>query len=129
MKRGFVLVATFFSMLPCSTLWAQSIYATVTGVVSDPASAVIPNAAVRLKNEQSGSLRETTTNSDGYFTFASVGVGDFTYELTVEAKGFQIYKANGIALNGGEKRNINVALSVGSTTEVVEVSDTASIVP
>jgi len=123
----FVSVLTF---LPSGSLHAQSIYATLTGVVYDPAQAVVPDASVKLKNEQSGSLRDTTTNGEGYFTFASVGVGDFTYELTVEAKGFVTYKASGIALNGGEKRNINVALKVGATSEVVEVTGTStSIVP
>ena len=113
-----------------TSLSAQSIFATVTGVVSDPAQAVVPGATVKLKNEQSGSLRDTVTNAEGYFTFASVSVGDFTYELTVESKGFTTYKATGIALNGGEKRNINVALQVGTTTETVEVTDTStSIVP
>ena len=128
-----VLPAVFVSvltLLPSGSLRAQSIYATLTGVVYDPAQAVVPDASVKLKNEQSGSLRDTTTNGEGYFTFASVGVGDFTYELTVEAKGFVTYKASGIALNGGEKRNINVALKVGATSEVVEVTGTStSIVP
>jgi len=113
-----------------TSLPAQSIYATLTGVVSDPAQAVVPGATVRLKNEQSGSLRDTVSNAEGYFTFASVSVGDFTYELTVESKGFTTYKATGIALNGGEKRNINVPLQVGTTTETVEVTDTStSMVP
>ncbi len=115
---------------PSTEVHAQSIYATLTGVVSDPAEAVVPGAAVRLRNEQSGSLRDTVTNAEGYFTFASVAVGNFTYELTVEAKGFTTYKATGITLAGGEKRNVNVTLKVGATTETVEVSDVAtSIVP
>lgn len=130
LKRTILFLAALLLFLPVEALQAQSISATLTGVVSDPASAVVPNATVRLKNEQSGSLRETTTNSEGYFTFAAVVVGDFTYELTVEAKGFSTYKASGIALSGGEKRNINVDLQVGTTSEVVEVTDAAtSIVP
>ena len=102
-KRGilFFLVATLLSCLFSEPLRAQSIYATVTGVVSDPASAVIPNATVKLKNEQSGSLRETTSNAEGYFTFAGVAVGDFTYELTIEAKGFALYKTAQIGLSAG----------------------------
>src|SRR5271157_6034862 len=124
------VLVSVLTFLPSGSLHAQSIYATLTGVVFDPAQAVVPDASVKLKNEQSGSLRETTTNGEGYFTFASVSVGDFTYELTVEAKGFVTYKASGIALNGGEKRNINVALKVGATSEVVEVTGTStSIVP
>ena len=117
-----------FGILTVTSLPAQSIYATLTGTVSDPASAVVPGAKVTLRNEQSGSLRETTTNGDGYFTFASLAVGDFTYELTVEVKGFNTYKAGGITLAGAEKRNINVTLQVGSTSETVEVEGTATSV-
>jgi hypothetical protein len=113
-----------------TSLPAQSIYATLTGVVSDPAEAVVPGATVKLRNEQSNSLRETVTNGEGYYTFASLSVGDFTYELTVEAKGFVVYKAGGITLNGAEKRNINVTLKVGSSTETVEVEGVStSITP
>jgi hypothetical protein len=114
----FVAIA---SLLIGSLAYGQSIFATLTGVVSDPSGAVVPNATVKLKNEQSGSLRDTVTNSDGYYTFASVSAGDFTYELTVELKGFVTYKASGLALGGGEKRNVNVTMKVGDTAQTVEV--------
>ena len=109
---GFALVVVAASSLP-----GQEISATLTGIVSDPSNAVVPQAQVKLRNESSGSERETITNNEGYFTFASLDVGDYTYELTVAAKGFLTYKAPGIALSGGEKRNVNVALKVGSTPE------------
>ena len=127
-SRFLVLIA--FVTLLVTSLPAQSIYATLTGVVSDPAQAVVPGATVRLRNEQSGSMRDTVTNAEGYFTFASLSVGDFTYELSVELKGFSVYKAAGITLAGAEKRNINVTLKVGLTTETVEVAGLAtSITP
>src|ERR1044072_385009 len=107
----FTIVAGLLPIAGPEDLRAQSIYATLTGVVTDPAQAVVPNATVKLKNEQSGSLRETATNSEVLFTVASVVVGNFTYELTVEAKGFSTYKASGIAVSGGEKRNMNVGLA------------------
>jgi hypothetical protein len=124
-NRAKFLVAIALMMLPAVSLRAQSIFATLTGVVSDPSQAVVPQAKVKLKNVQSGSLRETVTNNDGYYTFASVSAGDFTYELTVEAKGFVTYKASGVVLGGGEKHNINVTLSIGSTAETVEVTGAA----
>src|SRR2546427_7537117 len=119
MKRfaSWVIVYMLFGSLS----YGQAIFATLTGVVSDPSGAVVPNAKVRLRNESTGSLRDTVTNSDGYFSFASLAAGDFTYELTLEAQGFVTYKASGIALGGGEKRNINVTLKVGSTSETIEV--------
>jgi len=120
---GLLFVSLFTLPLP-----AQSIYATLTGVISDPSNAVIGQATVKLRDAQSGSLRESISNSDGYYTFASVPVG--SYELTVEAPGFQSYKATGIDLGGGEKRNVNVSLKVGNTGEIVEVSAVAdSIAP
>ena len=107
-------------LLTGGTLLGQGIVATLTGVVSDPSGAVVANAKVTLKNAESGSLRDTVTNGDGYFTFASVPVG--TYNLSVEAQGFQTYKADGIALGGSEKRNLNISLSIGSASQTVEVN-------
>src|SRR6266700_7238201 len=90
----------FFSLfaLISVTLWAQGIFATLTGVVTDPAESVVPNAKVTLRDVGSGSVRETVSNAEGYYTFASVSVG--TYSLSVEAQGFKTYKADGIALGG-----------------------------
>jgi len=111
---AFALVLVLAVSLP-----AQGIYATLTGVVTDPSQAVVPQAKVVLKDSQSGSQRDTVTNNDGYFTFASVPVG--TFDLTVETKGFNAYKVTGITLNGGDKRNVDVQLTVGTTSTAVEV--------
>ncbi len=131
MKNWPVLVlALALLILPAANLSAQSIYATLTGVVSDQSAAVVPGATVKLTNEQSGSVRDTVTNSDGYFTFASVAVGNFTYKLTVGASGFVTYSASGVAITAGEKRNVNVTLQIGNATQTVEVTGVAdSIVP
>jgi hypothetical protein len=108
-----------------TNLPAQSIYGTLTGVVSDPSEGLIMQATVRLKDQQSGSMRETVTNAQGYYTFASVPVGN--YELTVSAPGFTVFKETGVALGGGERRNVNVTLTVGSTNESVVVTGTAEL--
>ena len=99
---------------------AQGIFATLTGAVSDQAGSVVPNAKISLKDAISGSSRETVTNGDGYYTFASVPVG--TYVLSVQAQGFRRYEASDISLGGGERRNVNVQLQVGTTQETVQVS-------
>jgi hypothetical protein len=121
-----LLVGAAFTALLATNLPAQSIYGTLTGVVSDPSQALVAQASVKLKDQQSGSLRDSVTNNEGYYTFASVPPG--TYELTVEAKGFDRARVPGISMGGGEKRNINVVLKVGSTTETVEVSSAVDLV-
>ena len=117
-----ILVGLAALLLLAACLPAQSIFATLTGVVSDPSGAVVPHAKVKLHNTQSGSDRETVSNAEGYFSFSSVPVGDTTYELSAEAKGFVTYKAGGLLFGGGEKRNVNITLKVGSTAETVEVT-------
>jgi hypothetical protein len=129
-NRTAFLVGLALLILSAANLPAQFTSATLTGIVSDPSGAVVPQAKVKLVNEKSGDTRETVTNSDGYYTFAGMAVGDLTYKLTVEAKGFVGYDAPGISLLGGEKRNVNVTLKVGNTSETVEVVGVAdSIVP
>ncbi|MFN7996884.1 MAG: carboxypeptidase-like regulatory domain-containing protein [Bryobacteraceae bacterium] len=124
------LVGATLLLLSVLSLPAQSIFGTLTGVVSDPSGAVVPQAKVKLTNEQSGDVRETVSNNEGYYTFASVAVGNFTYKLTVEAQGFVTFEAPGVTLLGGEKRNVNIALKVGNTSETVEITGVAdSIVP
>ena len=78
------------TLLVGTTLWAQGMFATLTGVVSDPTGALVANAKATLRDAESGSERVTTTDTHGYYTFASVPVG--TYILTIEAPGFQTYK-------------------------------------
>lgn len=97
----------------------QGIFATLTGVISDPSGSVISNATIRLTDALSGSVRETRSNDQGYYTFASVPVGD--YNLGVDASGFQAYKVSDIRLGGGEQKNVNIQLKVGQATQTVQV--------
>ncbi len=101
------------------SLLAQGVFATLTGVVSDPTGAVVPNAKIVLTDAGSGSARDTVTDGAGYYNFASVPVG--TYNLSVAAGGFKDYAASNIALGGGEKRNVNVALTIGAADQTVSV--------
>ena len=133
-KWGFTMPRFRVIMCRAVVLWlligsianAQSIYSTLTGIVSDPSGAVVPQAKVTLKNEGSGDVRRSTTNDEGYFTFASVPVG--SYELSVEASGFLTYQVANIALQGAERRNIDIAMKVGSTAETVSVSAVTDVV-
>ena len=47
---------------------AQSSTATLSGAIMDEQGAVIAGATVTVVNKATGTQRQTTTNSDGYFT-------------------------------------------------------------
>ncbi len=108
------------------TVSAQAIFATLTGLVNDASGATVSNVKVVLRNAESGTERTTTTDGQGYYTFASVAAG--SYDVVFQAPGFESSKVNGVALGGGEKRNVNTSLQVGSTNQTVEVSGTADLI-
>src|SRR5260370_4695003 len=104
---GIALATLFAANLP-----AQSIYGTLTGIVSDPSQAVIAGATLRLRDQQAGSQRDTVTNSDGYYTFVSVPPG--AYPLTVVAHGVDTLKETVIGIGGGANLTLNITLTDGS---------------
>src|SRR5580658_2644784 len=114
---GLLLAGLFFSL----SAFGQNANGTLTGTVQDPSGAVIPGAAVSMKNEASGDERRTVTNSDGFFSINAVQVGDYT--VTIQAQGFEQYQERGVHFDLGDKRNLaNIALQVGSSAETVEVT-------
>ena len=130
MMKWFRIPVVLFFLVIGVKLNAQSLFATLTGIVSDSSGAVIPGAQVTLTEEKTNSVRTSVTDSSGYFTFASVSVGDFTYQLTIEVKGFQVEKLPGIVLLGGENRNVNVNMQVGNTNQTVTITGSSDeIVP
>ena len=50
--------------------------ATITGTVTDPSGAVIPNAQLTLTNTSTQREQTTVSNSDGAYRFPSVGIGN-----------------------------------------------------
>ena len=115
-----LLLAVAAGLLVCSIAWSQAIFSTITGTVQDPSGAVVPGAQVTLTNATSGTVRQTTANTQGYYTFASVPVG--TYNLDVTSPGFQKFELKGIQLGGGELRSINASLKIGAASQSVQVS-------
>jgi len=53
------------ALLSTSVLWAQGIFATLTGVVTDPSGAVVASAKITLRDAGSGSERNTVTDNQG----------------------------------------------------------------
>src|SRR4051794_4175682 len=123
-RKTIILCVALMALAVAGT--AQMISATLTGVVSDASEAVVPRAKVTVVNMTSLDVRRTVTNEDGYFTFASLPSG--TYKVTVEAPGFISYELTDLQFTGAEKRNVNVVLKLGSTTEKVEVTSAVDLV-
>ncbi len=99
---------------------AQVNNASVTGLVTDAAGAVVPNASVTLRNRATSVETSATTDSSGYYTFASVPVG--VYSVTFELQGFKRVVIDEVKLEVGQKARVDAAFEVGAVTETVTVT-------
>jgi len=66
----------------------------ITGTITDPSGAVVPNATVTIRNEGTSVADHTTTGSAGTYAFRGVNPG--TYSVTVEAQGFKKNVQSGV---------------------------------
>jgi hypothetical protein len=110
-------------LLPLAS-WGQQATAQLGGRVTDPSGAVVVGAKVTLTNPNTGISRQTTTNKDGEYLFTLVPIG--TYSVAVEQSKFRKYQQNGITLDINQNAKVDVAMRIGSATEVVEVNDNAT---
>jgi hypothetical protein len=117
-----IFCLTLLCIAMAAQVSAQVNTASLTGLVTDPTGSVVPNALVKARNKATSMETSATTDSSGYYTFASLPVG--TYTLAVEMPGFKKAIRESIDLEVGQKARIDFALDVGAVTESVVVSTT-----
>ena len=98
---------------------------TITGVISDPAGAVVANAPIEAKNTATGVVLPAATSATGNYTLGDLPAG--TYEINVVVTGFKKYIQTGITVQQLQTTRVDVALQVGAATESVTVSDVAPL--
>jgi hypothetical protein len=106
------------------TASSQSDYGSIGGFVKDPSGAVVPKAKVLVKNEATGQTVNATTNDAGYYVATNLQPGYYTVDA--EAAGFKKFESTHNKLDANSSLSLDAALTVGSSTETVEVSAAAA---
>ncbi len=125
MRKAFGRLLSFL-LLASVPLFGQGTTSRVVGTVSDPTGAIIPGAKVTLTNEATGVSFLTTTTQTGTYIFEAVQVGQ--YRVEIDAQGFKKFISAGNRVIIGEPATINATLTLGASTETVEVSGSAELV-
>jgi hypothetical protein len=99
-------------------LMAQTNTTGLSGVITDPTGAVVPQAAVELTNPATGYIKVIKSASKGEYAFAQIPPG--RYKVTISATGFAP-QTEEVELFVATPLNINFKLTIG-TTEVVDVA-------
>lgn len=106
--------------------YAQEFRGTISGVVTDPAGAMVANAKVSALETRTNTRTQTTTDSSGQYVIPFLAPG--TYALTFEAPGFSQATRSGIVLQAGEHPLIDIGLTLGDLSQKVEVVEAAPLV-
>ncbi|HEY1240382.1 MAG TPA: TonB-dependent receptor [Bryobacteraceae bacterium] len=121
--RHFFLAVCFFVCV--SGAFAQTDRGTITGTLSDPAGAVVANAAIEARHIETGTVYPTVSTATGNYTIAQLPVG--AYEVSVVVPGFKKYLRSGLTVQVAQTLRIDITLEVGAATESVTVQAEAAL--
>ena len=116
-----LFLTTFLLILVgCAAALAQTSRGTITGVVTDPAGAVVTGATVEIVNKATNQKRSVTTNESGIYRFDAVDLG--TYDLTITAQGFKTLTNTGVGVTANQTQTLDAQLEIGSENVVIDVA-------
>jgi hypothetical protein len=119
------LLALALVFTPAAASAQRATTGTVTGKVVDTSGAVLPGATVSLQSPEA--LGQFTAVSDGNGSYRIGNLPPATYNVKAELSGFQtVIRQATVHVNGVV--DVDFTLSVGSVSEVVNVSGQAPVV-
>src|ERR1700675_5110388 len=105
------VVVFALALFTCGRLLA-GVTASISGTVTDPSGAVVAGATVIATNVDTGVATTLTTNSQGFYSFQSLPLGNYT--ISVQQSGFKGYAQTGLILDVNSALVIDVQLQVGA---------------
>lgn len=124
MKRSicsllFLLVGTFHA-------YSQNITSSIVGQVSDSSGSAVPGAIVRIHNQDTGVVTETTVDPSGAYSVPNLLAG--RYRVTASKEGFQTMDAPNIQLLASQTVRQDFTLQVGEVRQTIEVTSQARLI-
>jgi hypothetical protein len=96
--------------------------AAVQGTVTDQSGAVVPAAALTLRNNETGKTQTASSGDEGFYRISELPPGNYT--LTVEKAGFKKTTFEKLVVNAEQVQGLDVVLTAGEVAETVTVTDT-----
>ncbi len=123
----FPLVALLLIAMSAVAGFAQSTTTGAIGVtVTDPQSAVVPNATVSVRNIETNKEDTATTDDEGRARIVNLQPG--TYTVTVNASGFGAFTQEQVVVEVGRVTSLDSQLAIGATTGQVDITAEAPVI-
>src|SRR5882757_7150598 len=81
-RKLFIVICFLLFLFTAGISLAQVATGTISGIVSDPVGAVIPESTVLLTNPATGQVFTSTTNANGFYSFPALQPGQYQVEAT-----------------------------------------------
>lgn len=120
MLRALGLLAAFVPLL-----FGQIGTSTITGRVTDPSGAVVPNVNVVVVQKETNFTFTTTSNNDGIYRVPSLQPGE--YRVTFESGGFKKTVRDDVVVRTGDTVAVDNIMQVGAVSDSVEVSSATQL--
>jgi hypothetical protein len=88
-------------------------------LVTDPTGSVVPNATIKVTQQETNVVRTVTSDSTGTYLVPSLNIGTYTVEAT--AAGFKTFRQSDVVLNVRDQIRVDIRLEVGQVADTVEV--------
>ena len=105
--------------------FAQQVYGSIIGTVTDATGAGVPNAKVTIVDQNKGTQAIVNSNESGNFTKGQLIPGSYTVEI--ENTGFRKAVSKDVVVNVDQTARVDATLEVGSAADSVEVSAAAAL--
>jgi Carboxypeptidase regulatory-like domain len=117
---AFVLAALLFAAGGVSRTFAQAVYGSIVGTVTDSTAAVVPNATVVITDVSKNTSQTVQSNGSGNYSVSRL-IPD-TYTVKVTATGFAAAEADNVIVTADSTPQINLVLQPAGATVSVTVS-------
>lgn len=118
------VIADIIAVFLCiEALWGQSTFGSFVGTVHDPSGGIVPECVITLTNIGTSAQRSAVTDKDGNYVLVNLEPG--TYQIVMQAPGFQMLTVKDLALTARQTVRVDGALTVAGQAQSVDVNETA----
>jgi Carboxypeptidase regulatory-like domain len=109
------LAISAWVVILCKVLLAQGAAGTLTGMVTGPTGAPVPDAPIQAKNRQSGAVVRAVTAVDGRYRLAPLPSGSYDISISMPCCAFEPFAQTDVAIQAGQTRQLDVHLAEGAS--------------
>src|SRR3954454_16027612 len=120
-----LIIACIAIVFPPRAVYAQVLYGSVVGTVTDDTGAGVPKAVVMVTNTSTGLSRQATADDTGDYAIQNLPEG--AYDLSISSSGFRPYSQKGVTVSINNVTRVDANLKLGGLTEQGSVGATTAL--